>query len=86
MTLPILIPALQYMGRKYIKNKIVPIKDLNQGEDEILKELQNPNSPMAKDISDWDNGDLAKAIKSPSYKHNSLLQKKVEEYIMTKWK
>ena len=61
------------------------IKPLNEGEEQILKELQDTNSPMAKDVSEWDNGDLARAFDSPSYKYNTYLQNKIEEYIRTKW-
>ena len=50
-----------------------------------VKELQDPNSPMVKNVSEWDNGDLARAFDSPSYDYNTYLQNKVEEYIRTKW-
>ena len=40
---------------------------------------------MLKEISEWDNSDLARAFDSPSYDNNPYLQNKVKEYIKTKW-
>ncbi len=81
MPLPVILGAAKYFGRKYITNKLTPIKELNKYEDEILREYKNPNSPMHKDASKWNADDLFKALNSPSYKHNFTLQKKAKEYI-----
>ena len=93
MPIPVWLAGLAIRSgmKEGIKEAIPPlkreliIKPLNEGEDQILKELQDPNSPMVKNVSEWDNGDLARAFDSPSYDYNTYLQNKVEEYIRTKW-
>ena len=93
MTLPTwIINKLIQQGMKYGIEETVPtigeavsIKPLNEGENLVIDELKDPNSPMVKDMSEWDNGDLARAINSPSYKTNIYLQNKIDEYIRTKW-
>ena len=93
MPIPVWLAGLAIRsGMKEVIKEAIPqlkrelrIKPLNEGEEQILKELQDTNSPMAKDVSEWDNGDLARAFDSPSYKYNTYLQNKIEEYIRTKW-
>ncbi|MBO6282189.1 MAG: hypothetical protein J6N49_06650 [Alphaproteobacteria bacterium] len=83
---------LARQGLKYGIKETLPtlkrelrIKPLNEGEELVIQELRNPQSPMLKEISEWDNSDLARAFDSPSYDNNPYLQNKVKEYIKTKW-
>ncbi len=82
------MPIPMFLAKQALKSafkEVIKPKPLNEGEDEILEELQDPDSPLSKDVEDWDNGDLARAFESPSYKHNAILQRKVDKYIQTKW-
>ena len=80
MVYPLLIAAGQWGMRKAIKNALLPIKNLNQGEEEVINEMRDSNLPMLKDISEWTDEDRHRALNSPSYNHNYYLQNKVQEY------
>ena len=55
-------------------------KNLNDGENEVIEEMKDPNSPMLKDVSEWTDDDRHRALNSPSYNQNYYLQSKVKEY------
>ena len=80
MVYPLLITAGQWGVRKAIKSTLLPVKNLNQGENEVIEEMKNPNSPMMKDVSEWTDEDRHRALNSPSYNQNYYLQNKVQEY------
>ena len=80
MVLPIIGGALQFLGRKYVQSRIMPIKAANDGEDMVIEEMRNPQSPMFKPVEEWTEGDRFRAEHSPSYNSNYYLQEKVKQY------
>ena len=63
-----------------VMKSVLDPKDLNVGENKTIEELKNFNSPMYKDVSEWDDWDRWRAENSPSYKNNYYLQNKVDQY------
>ena len=115
MPIQLLLTAINFLGKQLSKTVgkkafsgatgiDLGITPLNGNEDEtvnLLREYQNPNSPMAQNVSEMDFiheisntnsplykdvSDLANAYNSPLYKYNKKLQDKTREYIQTKWK
>ena len=77
--MPIPIWALRFGRNQTIKKAFAPT-ELNVGENEVIEEMKNPNSPMHKDVSEWDDWDRYRAENSPSYKYNYYLQQQVDQY------
>lgn len=79
MVIPV-IGAAQFLAKKYVQNKILPIKSVNEGEDLVIEEMKNPNSPMLKSVEEWTDWDKFRAEHSPSYQNNYYLQDQVKQY------
>ena len=85
MPIQLLPIALNFLGKQAIKQGMkkaysaatdedTGIKKLNKGEDEtieLLKEYQNPNSPMAQNVSEMDFVHEISDRNSPLYKNVS---------------
>lgn len=80
MVLPIIGGAAQFVARKYVQSKILPISEANEGENLVIEEMRNPRSPMFKPVDEWTEGDKFRAEHSPSYQYNYYLQEKVKQY------
>lgn len=56
------------------------IGSLNKGEDERLKERDEQVSSIKKNVEDWNDNDLSKAMNSREYQYNKSVQEKVQKY------
>ena len=77
--MPIPIWSIKPIRNKIIKKAFAPT-DLNEGENEVIEEMKNSNSPMHKDVSEWTDWDRYRAENSPSYQNNYYLQDQVKQY------
>ncbi len=58
---------------------------LNKGEDERLKERNEQVSSIKKNVEDWDDIDLSRAMNSREYQYDRGVQEKVQKYFERKY-